>query len=220
VTEGWSPGVSNQFPRIWLAQFLRPLITLSILTFVLLWRGESWRSVGFRKPYQLARFLRHVMLGMLAMVSVAYLIRHFVISPLHLHDSVPLQGLQNNGTEFATLLVLVPFAQLSAIAPVYTHYPVLDATGLEGAWDFTLTFSPIPPEQLAAVRRGGRGASKGGPGVRGDAAALVAGVASDPAGGISLGNALNKQLGLRLEMRKRTAPVLVIDHIEEKPTDD
>jgi len=102
----------TQFPQIWLAQFLRPLITLSTLTFVLRWRGESWRSLGLRKPTNWRRFLRHVMLGMLAMVSVAYLIQHFVISPLHLHDSVRvpyLQGLQNNPTAFARLLVLVVF---------------------------------------------------------------------------------------------------------------
>jgi uncharacterized protein (TIGR03435 family) len=31
---------------------------------------------------------------------------------------------------------------------------------------------------------------------------------------------VNKQLGLKLEMRKRAMPVLVIDHVEEKPTDN
>ena len=37
---------------------------------------------------------------------------------------------------------------------------------------------------------------------------------------ISLFDALNKQLGLKLEMQKRPMPVIVIDHIEEKPTDN
>ena len=37
-------------PRIWLAQFLQPLITLSILSFALRWHGESWGSLGLRKP--------------------------------------------------------------------------------------------------------------------------------------------------------------------------
>jgi uncharacterized protein (TIGR03435 family) len=32
--------------------------------------------------------------------------------------------------------------------------------------------------------------------------------------------AINKQLGLKLEMRKRVIPVLVIDHIDEKPADN
>ena len=33
-------------------------------------------------------------------------------------------------------------------------------------------------------------------------------------------DALNKQLGLKLEMQKRPLPVLVIDHVEEKPADN
>jgi uncharacterized protein (TIGR03435 family) len=33
-------------------------------------------------------------------------------------------------------------------------------------------------------------------------------------------DAIQKQLGLKLVMRKRVAPVLVIDYIEEKPTDN
>ena len=52
------------------------------------------------------------MIGMLAMVSVAYLIRHLVIAPLHLHGSLQvayLQRLQNNPTAFARMLVLVVF---------------------------------------------------------------------------------------------------------------
>jgi uncharacterized protein (TIGR03435 family) len=42
----------------------------------------------------------------------------------------------------------------------------------------------------------------------------------DPNGAISLFDAVNKQLGLKLEMQKRPVPVLVIDHVEEKPTDN
>jgi uncharacterized protein (TIGR03435 family) len=33
-------------------------------------------------------------------------------------------------------------------------------------------------------------------------------------------DAVEKQLGLKLDVQKRTYPVLVIDHIEEKPTDN
>ena len=44
--------------------------------------------------------------------------------------------------------------------------------------------------------------------------------ASDPTGGLTLYDAVNKQLGLKLEMQKRSMPVLVIDHIEEKPADN
>jgi uncharacterized protein (TIGR03435 family) len=45
--------------------------------------------------------------------------------------------------------------------------------------------------------------------------------ASDPiGGGTSVFDAVEKQLGLKLEAQKRTYPVFVIDHIEEKPTDN
>ena len=39
----------------------------------------------------------------------------------------------------------------------------------------------------------------------------------DPSGGLSVFDAVNKQLGLKLEMRKRPMPVLVIDSMQEKP---
>jgi uncharacterized protein (TIGR03435 family) len=35
---------------------------------------------------------------------------------------------------------------------------------------------------------------------------------------LSLFEAVDKQMGLKLEMQKHPVPVLVIDHIEEKPT--
>jgi uncharacterized protein (TIGR03435 family) len=89
-------------------------------------------------------------------------------------------------------------AQLLRLSPSYFAYPVADGTGMEGAWDFTLSFSP-------SYQPGAEGGS-------GDA------TASDPSGALSIFDAVNKQLGLKLEMRKRSMPVLVIDHMEEKPT--
>ena len=88
-------------------------------------------------------------------------------------------------------------------------WPVLDATGIEGGWDFTLTYS------MAMMMMGGRGGfgMDAGPG-----AGVVS--ASDPTGGITIFQALEKQLGLKLEMQKRPMPVYVIDHIEQKPTDN
>jgi len=73
--------------------------------------------------------------------------------------------------------------------------PILDATGLSGSWDFTLSFS-----SAGLVQR-----------------AVSGGV---PNGALSFFDAIESQLGLKLEMRKRPLPVLVIDHIEEKPTDN
>jgi uncharacterized protein (TIGR03435 family) len=90
------------------------------------------------------------------------------------------------------------FAELIPwIGSVSYSGPVLDSTGLNGAWDFTLSFSPT-----GLVQRAGRG---------GDA---------DANNAISFFDAIEAQLGLKLEKHKRPIPVLVIDHIEETPTDN
>jgi len=97
-------------------------------------------------------------------------------------------------------------AELQRLSADYFAYGVADGTGIDGAWDFTLSFSP------SYLLRAGGGS--------GDAGQPVASTASDPSGALSIFDAVNKQLGLKLEMRKRTMPVLVIDHMEEKPTDN
>jgi len=86
--------------------------------------------------------------------------------------------------------------------------PVLDATGLGGAWDFTLGFSN--PLMVDLGGGGGSGRDLFGTPLP----------AADPNGTVSLFDALEKQLGLKLETQKRAMPVLVIDQIESKPTDN
>ena len=103
-------------------------------------------------------------------------------------------------------------AQLQNIAPGYIHSPVLDTTGLDGAFDFTVNFSP------AGVFQGGGRGERGG-----DAAPAAAGApagASDPTGALTLFEAIEKQLGLKLERKRRPVSVLVIDHIEQRPVDN
>jgi uncharacterized protein (TIGR03435 family) len=113
-------------------------------------------------------------------------------------------------------MTMAQFAEkLKSIAPGYIHSPVLDATGLEGGYDFTLSFSP------AGLTRnlgggGGRGGAQPAPPPGGDAAPS----ASDPNGAITLFEAIEQQLGLKLEARKRPVPVLVIDHVEQKPVEN
>ncbi len=80
--------------------------------------------------------------------------------------------------------------------------PVMDSTGIAGRYDMTINFSPS--RLLASV---------GVPGAGGEAA-------SEPNGAISFAEALNRQLGLKLESRKVMAPVLVIDHVNEMPTEN
>jgi uncharacterized protein (TIGR03435 family) len=102
-------------------------------------------------------------------------------------------------------MTMAQFADLLPnLANGYVRTPVLDATGLEGAYDFTISFSAVGLLQSG----GGRGGDSGAPG------------ASDPNGALSLPDAVNKQLGLKLELQKRMIPVLIIDHVEEKPTEN
>ena len=86
--------------------------------------------------------------------------------------------------------------------------PILDSTGIEGSWDFTLTFNPVIGLQAAAARP-----LEAGPGNPAPAASV-------PTAGYSIFEALEKQLGLKLEKQKRAAQVIVIDHIEQTPTPD
>lgn len=79
------------------------------------------------------------------------------------------------------------------------RWPLQDATGIEGGWDFTMTFGPP-----AAMTPGA-----------GDVQS-----AADPAARYTFVEAVEKQLGLKLEKQKRPMPVVVIDHIEQKPTDN
>ena len=100
---------------------------------------------------------------------------------------------------------MAQFAQmLPSIAGGYTRVAALDNTGLQGGYDFMLNFSPIQQVQ----------------GARPELGAANAGVALDPTGALSLMDAMRRQLGIRMEETKRPVPVLVIDSINEKPTEN
>jgi uncharacterized protein (TIGR03435 family) len=92
-------------------------------------------------------------------------------------------------------------AQFAAeLNKLFVEFPrLMDSTGIAGRFDMTINFSP-----RAAVQNAGGGD----------------GVASEPDGTISLSDALNRQLGLKLQSRKVMAPVLVIDRVNEMPTEN
>jgi len=95
-------------------------------------------------------------------------------------------------------ITLARFSEkLTDIATEYMDHPVVDSTGLKGAWDFRLSFSPRRPKPLDSTQESE--------------------VASAPDGGLTLFEALNKELGLMLETRKMPMPVLVIDQLERTP---
>ena len=117
-------------------------------------------------------------------------------------------------------MTMAEFAEkLQYVGSGYIRSAVQDKTGLEGGYDFALNFSPP-----GLVNNGGRG----GPALfigNGNGAPVAVdlgrgGDASEPNGAVSLFEAMEKQLGLKLEETKRPAPVLVIDHIEEKPIEN
>ena len=102
----------------------------------------------------------------------------------------------------------ITMAQFADLLPQqvngYIHSAVLDKTGLTDAYDFTLSFSGI-----GILQNSLQGTAQPG-----------AGGAADPNGALSLPDAVSKQLGLKLELEKRPAPVLVIDHVDQKPTEN
>jgi len=75
--------------------------------------------------------------------------------------------------------------------------PVIDQTGLKGAFDFTLDLTPSADDPFQTAARGGIPQ------------------AADPTNGFGrIAEAVENQLGLRLESRKIPIEMLIIDHVE------
>ncbi|HEY4361499.1 MAG TPA: M56 family metallopeptidase [Bryobacteraceae bacterium] len=83
------------------------------------------------------------------------------------------------------------------IGPRTLDGPMMDATGLTGKYDYTISWSTTA--QSAALRLGNPAADPDGP---------------------SAFEALEQQLGLKIEKRKGPVQMLVVDHIEKKPTEN
>jgi uncharacterized protein (TIGR03435 family) len=99
------------------------------------------------------------------------------------------------------------FADQLMNAGTGSAWPIQNSTGLEGGWDFTLTYRRGPGPMMPGAQAGG---------AEGRGAAVAE--ASDPGGTLTIFAAVEKQLGLKLELQKRPEPVIVIDHLEEKPS--
>ena len=93
--------------------------------------------------------------------------------------------------------------ELAAYLTIRLRQPVFDATGLTATYDIVLNFVQEPSGRGAAAYPDG---------------GVVA--ASDPPGGPGLIGAVQSQLGLKLEAKKGTIEVLVIDHAEKVPTEN
>jgi uncharacterized protein (TIGR03435 family) len=92
---------------------------------------------------------------------------------------------------------------LERMASAYIDHPIVDATGLEGGWNFLVGWTP-------------KGMLQGQQAPNPNPPAGATGEASDP-NGISVFEAVEKELGLKLVKQKRSIPVIVVDHVSEKP---
>jgi uncharacterized protein (TIGR03435 family) len=101
-------------------------------------------------------------------------------------------------------MTMARFAELiRPVAAAYLDHPVVDLTGLKGAYDFTVSWT-------------GKGMLRGGTGRGGDS-----GAAPDPSGAMSVFEAIDRQLGLKLEGGKKyPLPVLVVDSAERVAADN
>ncbi len=103
----------------------------------------------------------------------------------------------------------VTMARLTEILGMALGRPVIDKTGLTGAYDVTLDFSP------EGVGLGSKGP---GPGAGGGNPAEAPRDSNDS--GPTIFTALQEKLGLKLESRKGAVHVLVVDSVEKMPTEN
>jgi uncharacterized protein (TIGR03435 family) len=96
--------------------------------------------------------------------------------------------------------------QLASTLGAQLGQPVADGTGVKGKYDFALSWD------AGGQRAGlGAGAAAGG--------APLAGI-SPPDNGPDLFRAVQDQLGLKLERKKESVEMLVVDHFERIPTEN
>jgi uncharacterized protein (TIGR03435 family) len=88
---------------------------------------------------------------------------------------------------------------LARMANAYIDHPIVDGTGLQGGWNFLIGWTPRGMLQAQAPN------------------STPNSEAYDPSGGISVFDALERELGLKLVKQTRSIPVLVVDHVDEKP---
>jgi uncharacterized protein (TIGR03435 family) len=96
---------------------------------------------------------------------------------------------------------------LSRVAGGYVSHPVVDSTGLEGGYNFVLSWTP--------KNKFGAATPPAAAGATGGAITIPA----DPTG-LSVFEALDRQLGLKLDETKKPMQVLVIDRANQLPTEN
>ncbi|MGA8593908.1 MAG: M56 and DUF3738 domain-containing protein [Bryobacteraceae bacterium] len=116
-------------------------------------------------------------------------------------ESVQSSGHSSANTNRGHLTVQgMSMAQFAEVLSRQTDRPVVDATGLKGAYNFKLEWTP-DDKQSNRPEQADEAVTK----------------ASDAP---SIFTAVEEQLGLKLEPRKAPAEILVIDHVEKVPTEN
>jgi uncharacterized protein (TIGR03435 family) len=95
---------------------------------------------------------------------------------------------------------------LQMMANGYIDHPIVDATGLAGGWNFAIGWTP---KQMTAT-------PPPVPSANANQTTAAMTEASDP-NSISVFEAVDLELGLKLVKQKRSIPVIVVDHLSEKP---
>jgi uncharacterized protein (TIGR03435 family) len=140
-----------------------------------------------------------------------------VESPAPIPDAPPPDGLRSMGSGPGIRMMMSPggirlagqmtMAQLSDALTRQLARPVLDQTELTATFDVDITWMP---DEMDSARMAPMG---GGPGGEGPQARVA-----EPA--LTLAQALQEKLGLKLEARKSSAEVLIIDRAEKVPVEN
>ena len=106
-------------------------------------------------------------------------------------------------------------ARFTEMLSKFVDRPVIDKTELKG--DFQVTVDLSMQDMMDAARRAGAPVPPNAPGARGDGG-RPSDAASDPSGGSVFASI--QALGLKLEPRKASLDLIVIDHVEKMPTEN
>jgi len=114
----------------------------------------------------------------------------------------PMPGVQMIGCKNTSMAELAE--TLARFANAYIDHPIVDATGFQGGWDFLIGWTP------RGLLQQEQGANSSQPGGTESVSAPT---------GMTVFEAVEKELGLKLVKQTRPYPVMVVDHINEKPVE-
>jgi uncharacterized protein (TIGR03435 family) len=121
-------------------------------------------------------------------------------------DGLPIGPHMTRMARGELIVQALPMASVAQLLSMHLGRTVLDETGLIGSYDFTLQWTPEEGE--TAVFNGPKGSQ------------LPADNTPTESSGPSIFAAIQEQLGLKLESQKGPVKILVIDHVEKKPSEN